>query len=116
MAAETDGRLVELCRGSDEAAFAELVGRHRRALLAYATRLTHSDAAAEDAVQQALLQAWMAIRRDGTEIHEVRAWLYRIVHNQAVSAIRRQRLEDRVPQPPKASRPVDVEFESRMAV
>jgi DNA-directed RNA polymerase specialized sigma24 family protein len=39
-------------------------------------------------VQQALLNAWTALRA-GTEVREMRSWLYRITHNQAISALRR---------------------------
>jgi RNA polymerase sigma factor (sigma-70 family) len=46
-----------------------------------------SEERAEDALQQALLQAWVALR-GGAEVQDVRPWLYRIVHNAAVNALR----------------------------
>jgi RNA polymerase sigma factor (sigma-70 family) len=46
------------------------------------------DAQAEDALQQGLLQAWRALRR-GDEVNDVKSWLYRIVHNAALDALRR---------------------------
>ena len=42
------------------------------------------DARAEDALQQALLAAWTALRR-GDEVRELRPWLYRVVHNTALN-------------------------------
>lgn len=43
---------------------------------------------AEEVVQQALLQVWLALR-SGTAVHDPKPWLYRIVHNGAVNAMRR---------------------------
>jgi RNA polymerase sigma factor (sigma-70 family) len=86
----SDARLVELTRTGNERAFETLVRRYRRQLLVYAGRLLGAEGRAEDALQQALLRAWIALR-DGAEVGEVRAWLYRIVHNSAVSMLRRAR-------------------------
>jgi RNA polymerase sigma factor (sigma-70 family) len=84
---QSDARLAEYARSGHERAFEALVHRYRRRLHAYCRRLLLSDERAEDALQQALLQAWMALR-DGTEVRDVRPWLYRIVHNVAVNALR----------------------------
>jgi RNA polymerase sigma factor (sigma-70 family) len=46
-----------------------------------------SDTRAEDVLQQALLQAWLALGR-ATEVRDLKPWLYRIVHNTAVNAMR----------------------------
>jgi RNA polymerase sigma factor (sigma-70 family) len=64
------------------------VRRYRRPLLAYCRRVGSAGSNAEDTLQQALLQAWTAIRT-GVEVRDPRAWLYRIVHNVAVSNQRR---------------------------
>jgi RNA polymerase sigma factor (sigma-70 family) len=88
LAVQSDARLVELARGGSERAFEALVCRYRRPLLAYARRLVGADGRAEDALQQALMGAWLALR-DGAEVDEVRPWLHRIVHNCAVSMLRR---------------------------
>ncbi len=85
---QTDARLVELARGGHERAFEALVQRHRKPLLAYCRRLLLPESRAEDALQQALTKAWLALR-DGEEVREPGAWLYRIVHNTAISALRR---------------------------
>jgi RNA polymerase sigma factor (sigma-70 family) len=89
---QSDARLVELVRAGHERAFEALVRRYRRELLAYTGRLLGAEGRAEDALQQALMKAWVALR-DGAEIDDVRAWLYRIVHNSAVTLLRRARLE-----------------------
>ncbi|HEX3392375.1 MAG TPA: sigma-70 family RNA polymerase sigma factor [Solirubrobacteraceae bacterium] len=84
---QSDERLVGYARAGHERAFEALVQRYRRQLHSYCRRLLLSEERAEDALQQALLQAWVALR-DGTEVHDVRPWLYRIVHNAAINALR----------------------------
>jgi RNA polymerase sigma factor (sigma-70 family) len=85
---QSDARLLEMSRDGHERAFEALVIRYRRPLLGYCRRLLLPEARAEDALQQGLLQAWLALS-DGCEVREAKAWLYRIVHNAAVSALRR---------------------------
>ena len=89
--AQPDGRLTQLAREGHEPAFEALVRRYRRELFCYCRRLMPEAASAEDMVQQALLQAWRALKA-GAEVRDIRAWLYRIAHNLAVSAARRPRL------------------------
>lgn len=87
LSAQSDQRLAALAEEGHERAFEALVHRYRRPLLRYCQRMQLSDARAEDVLQQAFLQAWMAFAR-GTKVREVRPWLYRIVHNAAVNAMR----------------------------
>src|SRR3954469_20116312 len=83
---QTDERLVELARAGHERAFEAIVERYRKPLLRGARRVL-PEARAEDALQQALLSAWNGLRR-GDEVRELRPWLYRIVHNTALNALR----------------------------
>jgi RNA polymerase sigma factor (sigma-70 family) len=87
LAAQSDQRLAVLSAEGHERAFEALVQRYRRPLLRYCRRMQLADARAEDVLQQAFLQAWMAFAR-GTEVRDVRPWLYRIVHNAAVNVMR----------------------------
>ena len=89
---EPDARLVALVRAGQERAFEVLVKRYRKPLLAYAQRILGRDAHAEDAVQQALLHAWIALQANA-EVDEVGPWLFRIVRNTAVSSLRRRSYE-----------------------
>jgi RNA polymerase sigma factor (sigma-70 family) len=86
---QSDERLLASARGGHEPAFEALVHRYRKPLLAHVRRLL-PPAKAEDAVQQGLLQAWLALQ-SGTEVRSVKPWLYRIVHN---SALKMQRTAD----------------------
>jgi RNA polymerase sigma factor (sigma-70 family) len=83
---QSDDRLVALARAGHERAFEAIVERYRRPLLRAARRVL-PEARAEDALQQALIAAWTALGR-GDEVRDLRAWLYRIVHNTALNALR----------------------------
>jgi Sigma-70 region 2 len=82
--AQSDERLVNLSRAGHDRAFAVIVNRYRRELLAFARRQT-SDGRAEDIVQQSLLNAFAALHT-GKEVKHLRGWLYQIVRNTARGA------------------------------
>ncbi|MCU0313627.1 MAG: hypothetical protein MUC84_06150, partial [Solirubrobacteraceae bacterium] len=83
--AQTDERLARLAALGSDRAFEAIVERYRRPLLGYARRMV-GDSRAEDVVQAAFVNAW-ARMRDGAEIRDLRAWLFRIVHNGAVNQL-----------------------------
>src|SRR5690349_5265343 len=83
---QSDERLVTLARAGHERAFEAIVDRYRKPLLRHSRRLL-PESRAEDALQQALVSAWTALRR-GDEVRELRPWLYRIVHNTSLNALR----------------------------
>jgi RNA polymerase sigma factor (sigma-70 family) len=87
LATQSDERLLALVGNGHERAFETLVKRYRNPLLRYCRRIGLSDSCAEEAVQHALLEAWLAIA-GGTEVRDLRPWLYRIVHNRALNAMR----------------------------
>src|SRR5689334_22921487 len=84
---QSDERLVALARAGHERAFEAIVRRYRRGLLGACQRIC-ADGRGEDVLQQALLAAWAGLRR-GDDVRDLRAWLYRIVRNEAVSHRRR---------------------------
>jgi RNA polymerase sigma factor (sigma-70 family) len=84
--AQSDRRLTALAREGHDRAFEEIVERYRRPLQRYLRRLL-SEALAEDVLQATFVRAWRALRA-GTEVRDLRPWLYRIAHNQALNALR----------------------------
>ena len=72
--------LVDRARLGDHAAFEQLAAASVDRLFALATRILRDEAAAEDAVQEALLRAWRDLRalRDPARWE---AWLYRLLVN-----------------------------------
>jgi RNA polymerase sigma factor (sigma-70 family) len=83
---QSDARLAALARAGHDRAFEAIVERYRRPLLRASRRIL-PEARAEDALQQALMAAWTALRR-GDEVHELRPWLYRVVRNTALNQLR----------------------------
>jgi RNA polymerase sigma factor (sigma-70 family) len=110
---QPDLRLVTLARAGHERAFEALIKRYRAPLLAYCRRIAPSHASAEDALQEALLQAWVALRADA-EVRDTRAWLYSIVHNITVSKLRTSGHPPAALTEVNASRGADEEAEQRM--
>jgi RNA polymerase sigma factor (sigma-70 family) len=92
LAAQSDERLVALVSQGHERAFEALAQRYRRPLLRYCRRMRLSESQAEDVLQHALLQAWLALA-GGAEVRALEPWLFRIVHNAAVNSIRASRRE-----------------------
>jgi RNA polymerase sigma factor (sigma-70 family) len=88
LSGQSDERLLKLARGGHERAFEALVQRYRRPLLRFCRRkMRLSDQRAEDVVQQTLLKAWMALAA-GTDVRDFKPWLYSIVRNTALNAMR----------------------------
>ncbi|MCC6231813.1 MAG: RNA polymerase sigma factor [Verrucomicrobiales bacterium] len=81
--------------GSLEALFLAL----ESALLRYALRLLHDVALAEDVVQEAFLR----LESQTEPVREPRSWLYRTVHNLAVSQMRAGRRLEPLPAPGEGS-------------
>ena len=87
---ESADPLVEGLRRGDEEAFAALVRREGARMLATARRLLGSTQDAEDAVQEAFLQAHRAIDRFNGEAR-LSTWLHRIVVNASLMKLRSRR-------------------------
>jgi RNA polymerase sigma-70 factor (ECF subfamily) len=86
--AEISEHLVVLrCQVGDEAAFEMLFDRYNGRLLYYLRRLLGTGGQAEDILQSVWLKV---VRKIGTlrEPRAVRAWMYRIAHNEAIQQLR----------------------------
>jgi RNA polymerase sigma-70 factor (ECF subfamily) len=80
---------VKASRSGEEAAFVELVKRHRRELHVHCYRMSGSLEDAEDLVQETLLRAWRA-RGHFEGRASFRAWLYRIATNACLDLLARR--------------------------
>jgi RNA polymerase sigma factor (sigma-70 family) len=74
----------------DARAFAALYERHHQALYRYCRSILQHDEDARDAVQSAMTRAFAALREEQRDF-ELRPWLFRIAHNEAISVLRRRR-------------------------
>lgn len=82
--------LVIRAQGGDPEAFARIAETHVARLHEIAVRILRDAAAADDAVQEALVRAWRDLRglRDPDRLD---AWLHRLVVHAALDEIRRRR-------------------------
>lgn len=82
----SDHVLARRIQAGDQDAFAKLIGRHERSLLALIrSRLGPVDAVA-DVLQETLVQAWKGMRVH--EPREPRAWLYQVARNRCRDHLR----------------------------
>jgi RNA polymerase sigma-70 factor (ECF subfamily) len=84
----TDPELVERTRAGDMRAMEALMRRHNRLLYRTARAILRDDAEAEDAVQEAYLQAYRALGTFRGE-SKLSTWLVRITANEALMRRRR---------------------------
>src|SRR5262245_12556924 len=77
----------------DAAAFAAVYERHHQALYRYCRSILRHDEDAQDALQNAMARAFAALEREDRDF-ELRPWLFRIAHNEAISILRRRRETD----------------------
>lgn len=88
-AAPDDETLVRLARSGSRSAMEILFVRHRGMVYRVAFRLLGNDQDAQDAVQDGLLKAFLALENfDGRS--EFRTWLVRIVNNAAIDLGRKR--------------------------
>ena len=90
LAVLTDDRLARLAASGDRAAFAVLYDRHHQALYRFARSIVRDPDDAADALQNTMLGALRGMSSRKPDV-PVRAWLFRIAHNEAISIIRRRR-------------------------
>jgi RNA polymerase sigma-70 factor, ECF subfamily len=100
----TDEALVRRAQRGDEAAFAELVRRHRDRVYAVTLRLCRNPADAEDALQETFLAAYRSLARFGRRAR-FSTWLYRIAVNASYDALGRSRRGGTVEDPQQHERP-----------
>jgi RNA polymerase sigma-70 factor, ECF subfamily len=82
-----DRELVEQLQHGDPVAYETLVRQHGGAMLAVARRMLRHEEDARDAVQDAFLQAFRAIRHFRAEAR-LSTWLHRIIMNAALMRLR----------------------------
>ena len=85
---EADKQLLEALQAyASGDAFAELAGRYSNSLHAYLSRFLHDRDAAEDVLQETLLQLYLHVKSFDAN-RPLRPWLYTIARNQAIDYLR----------------------------
>jgi RNA polymerase sigma factor (sigma-70 family) len=94
----SDEAVVALVARSDDLALAELYDRFGNLAYATALRTLRDQALAQDAVQDAFLQAWRSASRFHAERGSARVWLLTLVHRRAVDLVRREQRRRTLPE------------------
>jgi RNA polymerase sigma factor (sigma-70 family) len=89
----SDATLARHAAAGDDAAYAAIYMRYYARLEAYCRAIVRHDEDARHAAQNAMTKALVAMRAHGETLH-LRAWLYRIAHNEALTVLRRRRNHD----------------------
>src|SRR3954468_912585 len=88
LGALSDRRLAELAvAGEGERAFAAIYARYHQPLYRYSHSIVRDPDDAADALQSAMLKAYLALPAKRAEV-ALKPWLFRIVHNEAITVIR----------------------------
>src|SRR5687767_2016157 len=85
-----DDRLAALAAAGDVSAFDALYRRHQQALHRYCRAMVRHEQDAQDVLQGTMTRAFTRLA-DKSPDAPVRAWLFRIAHNEAVDLLRRRR-------------------------
>src|SRR3954471_3353981 len=83
------GRIPTRPPRAEAARFASVYERHHQALYRYCRSILRHDEDAQDALQSAMTRAFAALQTERREL-ELRPWLFRIAHNEAVTILRRR--------------------------
>jgi RNA polymerase sigma factor (sigma-70 family) len=84
-----EGALRSRAARGDAAAFAAVYERHHQALYRYCRSILRNDEDAQDALQSTMARAFAALQDESRDF-ELRPWLFRIAHNEAISIVRRR--------------------------
>jgi RNA polymerase sigma factor (sigma-70 family) len=101
-----EGTLRSRAARGDAAAFAAVYERHHQALYRYCRSILRHEEDAQDALQNTMAQAFAALQDESRDF-ELRPWLFRIAHNEAISILRRRRASTELEDVPDASGDLD---------
>jgi len=87
---DTEGALVQRCRGGDRSAFDALLTRYERQVFDIAFRILHDREDAIDVTQTTFLRAYEHFGHYDAG-RQFRSWLYRIAVNDALDRVRTRR-------------------------
>lgn len=86
----SDERLTRRAVGGDERAFAAIFRRYHQSLYRFCLAIVGNPEDAQDALQNTMIKVLRALPGEERKI-ELKPWLYRIAHNEAIDLLRRRR-------------------------
>jgi len=87
---QSDERLTRRASGGDERAFAAIFSRYHQPLYRFCLAIVGNPEDAQDALQNTMVKVMRALPGEERTI-ELKPWLYRIAHNEAIDLLRRRR-------------------------
>jgi len=87
-----DDMLARRAAGGDQQAFATIYERYHQQLYRYCRSIVRDPDDASDALQNAMVNSLRAMHR--RQQGSLKAWLYRIAHNESISLLRRRRTHE----------------------
>ena len=86
----SDEDIVKIVRRKDKEAYSEIIKRYGEKLLRYADYLINDSDMAGDIVQESFIKAYVNLNGFDTK-KKFSSWIYRIVHNEAMNAVKKQK-------------------------
>ena len=86
----SDEKIVELVRKKDKELYIHIIKRYQDKLMRYASYLTGEEHNAADIVQESFIKAYVNLNGFNTK-KKFASWIYRIVHNEAINLINKQK-------------------------
>jgi RNA polymerase sigma-70 factor (ECF subfamily) len=90
VSSETDASIVARVIHGDIDAYAEIMHRYQTKLHRYVTFLIHNHTTATDVAQDTFIKAYENLRSYSPE-YKFSSWIYRIAHNEAMNAVKKNR-------------------------
>lgn len=87
-----DEEIIEIIRTKDKELYREIIARYQNKLMRYARYLVQDKEIAADAVQEALIKAFVNLNSFNIKM-KFSSWIYRIVHNQVLNIINKYKKE-----------------------
>ncbi len=85
---KTDEEVVLYVQSKDQEVYFVLVERYQAKLMRYANSIIHNEAKAVDVVQETFIKAFINLRSFDNK-KKFSSWIYRIAHNEAINAIKK---------------------------
>jgi RNA polymerase sigma-70 factor (ECF subfamily) len=89
---KTDEEVVSHIQSKDQEVYFVIVERYQAKLMRYVNSIVHDEAKASDIVQETFIKAFVNLRGFDNK-KKFSNWIYRIAHNEAINAIKKNRKE-----------------------
>lgn len=89
---KSDEEVVEYIQSKDQELYFVVVDRYQSKLMRYVNSILHNDPKTTDVVQETFIKAFINLRSFDNK-KKFSSWIYRIAHNEALNAIKKNKRE-----------------------